>query len=240
MPAHPFFEKMQRLTGYLSVDFLGGPRMLKFAWVVNFQKGATLLWVALLMWAYGNFSVQAWVYLALHGTYGLCWLMKDMVFPDPGWQRYITFGGALVAVLFVLGPYWLIPWVLISGVPTADGHQGASLPWLAVSIGVHTFGLALMLTADAQKFFTLRYRRGLITDGLFRYLRHPNYLGEMMIYGAYAIVVWHWIPWLILVLIWFFVFTTNMKMKEASMARYPEWDEYRRRTGMLLPRLRRR
>ena len=29
----------------------------------------------------------------------------------------------------------------------------------------------------------------------------------------------------------------NMLMKEASMSRYPEWDAYKARTGMLLPRL---
>ncbi len=239
MAAHSFFRTTARLSDYLSTSFLGGPRVLKFAWVVNFQKGATLFWVLLLMWAYQNFSVQAWVYLALHGTYGICWLMKDAVFPDPNWQRRVTFGGALIAIVFVLGPYWLFPWVLISGVPAAQGYQGADIPWLAVAIAVHTVGLAIMLTADAQKFFTLRHRRGLITDGMFRYIRHPNYLGEMMIYGAYAIVVWHWLPWAILAAIWLVVFTTNMKMKEASMERYPEWADYHARTGMLLPRLRR-
>jgi steroid 5-alpha reductase family enzyme len=37
-----------------------------------------------------------------------------------------------------------------------------------------------MIAADAQKYFTLRVQRGLITSGMFRYIRHPNYLGEMM------------------------------------------------------------
>lgn len=27
----------------------------------------------------------------------------------------------------------------------------------------------------------------------------------------------------------------NMKMKESSMSRYPEWDDYCSRTGFLLP-----
>ena len=40
--------------------------------------------------------------------------------------------------------------------------------------------------ADAQKYFTLRLKRGLITDGMYRYIRHPNYLGEMMLYGSFA------------------------------------------------------
>ena len=51
-----------------------------------------------------------------------------------------------------------------------------------------------MIAADAQKYFTLRVKRGLITDGVHRYVRHPNYLGEMMIYGSFALMVWHWLP----------------------------------------------
>jgi steroid 5-alpha reductase family enzyme len=37
-----------------------------------------------------------------------------------------------------------------------------------------------------QKYFVLRARKGLITDGLFMLCRNPNYLGEMMIYGSFA------------------------------------------------------
>ena len=40
-----------------------------------------------------------------------------------------------------------------------------------------------------QKYFVLRARRGLITDGLFSRCRNPNYLGEMMIYGSFASMV---------------------------------------------------
>jgi protein-S-isoprenylcysteine O-methyltransferase Ste14 len=231
-PANPFFVKLDRLIKYLSQDFLGGPRVLKFSWVINFQKAGTAPFVALLMWFYGNTSVLAWVYLALHGTYGVCWLLKDMVFPDPNWQVKITFGGAINAFLLVLGPYWIMPWLLLSGIA-----QGPLLPWVAVAIALHTLGLAIMMVADAQKFYTLRVKRGLITDGMFRYIRHPNYLGEMMIYGSYAILVWHWLPWVILGFVWGVLFHTNMRLKEASMSRYPEWAEYRKRTGMVLPKI---
>lgn len=232
--APAWFRAMRRFTTYVSEDFLGGPRILKLAWVINFQKGGTFFFVGFLMWWYQNVSPAAWVYLALHGTYGLCWLLKDLTFPDPNWQKKVTFGGALMAFLTVLGPYWSFPFLLISGVLGTRPQPTWLL--LTVAISVHTLGIAIMLVADAQKYYTLRERRGLITDGMFRYVRHPNYLGEIMIYGSYALIVGHWIPWVILVWVWLGLFWTNMVMKEASMSRYPEWAAYKARTGMLLPR----
>lgn len=227
-------SNMSRLTDYLSQDFLGGPKVLKLNWVVNFQKGATAFWVAFLMMFFDNYSTQAWVYLALHGSYGFCWLIKDVVFPDPKWQTRVTFGGAFVAVAMVLGPYWIIPYLLISPV-LGETHSGASWMWMTSAIALHTLGIAIMMTADAQKFFTLKYKRGLITTGMFRYIRHPNYLGEMMIYGSYAIVAWHWVPWVILAWVWLGLFAVNIAMKEKSMSRYDEWANYKKKSWYLLP-----
>src|SRR3546814_8649818 len=63
-----------------------------------------------------------------------------------------------------------------------------------------------------------------------RYVRQPNYLGEMMIYASFAMMVGHWLPWVWLAIIWASLFATNMVMKEASMSRYPGWAAYRKRT----------
>jgi hypothetical protein len=63
-------------------------------------------------------------------------------------------------------------------------------------------GSVFMIAADAQKYYTLRVKRGLITDGMHRYVRHPNYLGEMMIYGSFAMMVWHWLPVVVLAWVW--------------------------------------
>ncbi len=232
-PAPMFFRKMASLNAYLSQDFLGGPRLLKLAWVVNFQKTGTFAWVLLLMTLYGRWTTDAWVYLALHGTYGMLWLMKDVTFPDPNWQKRVTLGGAFMSFALVLGPYWSFSWLLISDAIRVP----ASNLTLCAAIVLHTLGVGIMLGADAQKFFTLQVKRGLIDTGFFRYVRHPNYLGEMMIYGAYALLVGHWFPWAVLAWVWLGVFLTNMVMKEASMSRYPQWAAYKARTGMLLPKL---
>lgn len=235
-PAPALFQTLSTVTRYLSQDCLGGPRPLKLSWVINLQKGGTLLYVGGLMWWLGHSSTAAWVYLALHGSYGLCWLLKELAFPDEGWQVKVTLIGALNAFLFVLGPYWVAPTLLITGWLGVDASSRPD--WLlALCALTHTLGVALMLCADAQKHFTLKVKRGLITEGLFSKVRHPNYTGEVMIYGSYALLVGHWLPWLILAFVWTALFATNIAMKEASMSRHPGWDDYVKRTGYLLPKL---
>jgi steroid 5-alpha reductase family enzyme len=230
---------LRRLADTLIYDLDFGRRPLKLAWVVNLQKVGTFPFLLLLVSIYGNTSTAVWVYVALHGRYGVAWFIKDLAFPDRAWQVRVSVLGGVNAFLLVLGWYWVFGWLLISGVaqPTYPLPEFA---WLALCITLHTIGLVIMIGADAQKHFTLAYQPGLITTGMFRHIRHPNYLGEMMVYGTYALLVWHWLPPIVLAWVWSAVFAVNMVHKEASMSRHPEWPAYRRRTGWLLPRVLRR
>lgn len=45
-----------------------------------------------------------------------------------------------------------------------------------------------MLVSDAQKYYTLKYKKGLISDGMFYATRNPNYLGEIMLYRIFDII----------------------------------------------------
>jgi len=182
------------------------------------------------MLAYGNFSVGAWVYLALHGTYGVLWLLKERIFPDRQWQQAI--GGPQAIVLFLLlGLYWLAPWLLIA--------SGAvpPLPLLAGAIAINLLGVFLHFASDAQKHFVLKLQPGLIEDGFFARCRNTNYLGEVLIYLSFAMVAMHWLPYAVLAAFGLAVFLPNMRKKDQSLARYPGFEAYRERSGLLLPRL---
>ena len=227
----PLLQGWLRFRDYLSDDFLGGPRWVKMAWVINLQKGGTLPFVLALMAAYGDFSTTAWVYAGLHGSYGLIWLLKERVFPDPAWQRRITAGGALNAFLLVLGPYWIAPVLLVTR------HHQASPAVIGAAILIYALGVVLMVGSDAQKYFALRARPGLITDGFFARVRHPNYLGEGLLYASFALVAGHWLPWLVLAWVWAAVFLPNILRKEARLSRHPGWAAYAARTGLLFPAL---
>ena len=56
---------------------------MKLNQIINLHKGLTPFVVLGLMAFYKNFSTPAWIYLSLHGTYGILWLLKEKLFPDP-------------------------------------------------------------------------------------------------------------------------------------------------------------
>ncbi len=240
MPAPPLTPptlsaRVFALVNHLSVDLAGGPRPLKFAWVVNLQKATMLPFLLGLAWYTGNTSTAAWVYLALHGGYGVIWLLKDLAFPDQRWQVRVTIPAAIASLAGVLGWYSLFGWLMFTR-PTPT-YPLAEPIWLSLCVLLNLVGTAIMLAADAQKYFTLKARPGLITDGMFRYVRHPNYLGEMMLYASFALLIQHWLPWVVLGAVWSVVFAPNMAAKERSLARHPGWAEYRARTRWLIPGL---
>jgi len=48
-------------------------------------------------------------------------------------------------------------------------------------------------------------------------------------------MIWHWLPVVVLACIWTGLFAVNMITKEASLSRYPGWAAYRRRSWWLVP-----
>jgi protein-S-isoprenylcysteine O-methyltransferase Ste14 len=203
---------------------------VKIRHVINLHKGSSPLFIAGLMIAYGNVSLGPWTYLALHGTYGILWLLKDRLYPDKSWEETISWPMAL-AGFALLSLYWVAPFLLISS------RAAPPLPLIAAAVALNLLGVFLHFGSDAQKYFTLKHRSGLITEGFFSRSRNPNYLGEVMIYLSFALLAMHWLPFVILAGFFFALFLPNMRRKDASLSRYPEFEAYRERSGLLLPRL---
>ena len=119
---------------------------------------------------------------------------------------------------------------------TSSGVEPA-LPLVATAIALNILGVFLHYGSDAQKYYTLKYRSGLITEGFFARCRNPNYLGEILIYLAFAMLAMHWLPFVILGGLIAGVFIPNMLKKDQSLSRYPEFNVYKGNSGLLFPKL---
>ena len=72
---------------------------------VNAHKGGMPFLIFGLMLYYDNFSLPCWLYMALHGSYGLFWVLKDFTFPDTSFERKVTLLSFIIPWLVVIQPY---------------------------------------------------------------------------------------------------------------------------------------
>jgi steroid 5-alpha reductase family enzyme len=203
---------------------------MKIKHAINLHKGFTCFYVVTLMAIYHNFGIAPCVYLALHGTYGLIWLLKDRIYPDRKWEEEISLSLGVITFL-ALGLYWLAPFLLISS------QREVSAPIIAIAVSINIFGVFLHYGSDAQKYFTIQYKPGLIAEGFFTRCRNTNYLGEFLIYLSFAILAQHWLPFLVLGGFTSLVFLPNMRKKDLSLSRYPQFADYQANSGLFLPKL---
>lgn len=198
---------------------------------IDSHKAATGPYVFALIAAYGAWdNVVIWVYLALHGTYGLLWVTKSHFFPDASWEERTTLGYGLLLWLG-LSLYWIAPWLI------ASGNANPVEPWfIGFCVALYTAGIFLHFSTDMQKHLSLKYRPGtLITEGLWGVVRNPNYLGELFVYAGFSLLALSWIPMAALLLVVAAVWVPNMRRKDRSLSRYPEFADYKARTKLFIP-----
>ena len=55
---------------------------------IDFHKGITFIYIlALINYYDASSNITIWIYLGLHGTYGILWVLKSLIFPDK-WEHY--------------------------------------------------------------------------------------------------------------------------------------------------------
>ena len=200
--------------------------------VIDAFKGLTAPFVLLVMFWTDSFSrYDAWAYLAVHGTYGLLWVLKSRLFGDRNWERPLRpFRAALLMV--GLGGYWVAPVVLCLS-------ETEAAPWhVAVAVALFGLGVFLHFVSDMQKHMHLSHRAGvLLTDGLWARTRNPNYFGELLIYASFCVLAWHWLPALLFSTVIALEWVPNMLRKDRSLSRYPAFAAWAAGAGRLFPRL---
>jgi len=144
----PWLENYLALWYYLTSDlftFFGG-HIIPFKYSVNLQKGGMPFFLILQMIYFDNWSLGSWMYMALHGQYGLMWMFKHFSHPDPSFEEKQTIFSVLLNWSTVLGPY------LIAGVCVnsrySEAAQNPSPERCCLASMMFSFGLVLMMSTD--------------------------------------------------------------------------------------------
>lgn len=115
--------------------------------------------------------------------------------------------------------------------------------WLGLVLLIWLVGFSFEAVADRQlrRFLAGPSNRGqLMTAGLWRYSRHPNYFGELAQWWAIGLAALS-VPYGYLGLVgpallsYLIIFVSGVAISEKRFAGRPGWADYRRRTSVLLP-----
>ena len=80
-------EWLQEGADQITYEIPPGKAFMPFRTNVNFAKIGMPIFIFAMMVYFDNFSTAAQIYFCLHGSYGCFWVIKDLVFPDPGFMR---------------------------------------------------------------------------------------------------------------------------------------------------------
>jgi steroid 5-alpha reductase family enzyme len=154
-------------------------------------------------------------------------------------------------------PWWVVNLFGIQLMPTLVVYVGLLAAWPAVAAGtrplnwldvvatvVTAAAVAVEALADQQlhRFAADPANRGRIADvGLWRWSRHPNYVGEiglwvgLWLFGLASAPSWWWTVVGPLAMVALFVFVSVPLMDRRSLERRPGYAEHMRRVAPLLP-----
>ena len=200
---------------------------------IDSHKGGTFIYILSLMFIFNNVSdinnINIYIYLALHGTYGILWILKSRFFPDKQWESKCSLWYGLL-IWFGLSLYWIAPYIIIT--------KNIQPPnwYIVMCIFMYILGVFFHFTSDMQKFIQLRYHpNNLITDVMFSRIRNINYLGELLIYLGFSLLAMHWLPIISLLCFVIIIWIPNMIKKDKSLSKYENFEDYKKNTNIFFP-----
>ena len=183
-----------------------------------------------------NFTLRMMLMNGYFSSYGLLWVLKSNLFYDKNFyknEEHINEVIESVVNYLSISVYYLFPYV------TSKNYQEIGKIETILSVMLYSLGIFLHYSADCQKFYSLKYQPGkLITDGLFKHIRHPNYSGEFLIWMSFILVsgkgkLLSYVP-----ILWLYVATviSGIPKKEKSLSRYKDYDNWYENTNALIPK----
>lgn len=225
---------------------------VNFVYVFSYGYGLSMIVVSLWL-ALAHPSAAALLVAALCIAFGLrlCWFVYAR-YQTPGYAGSRTRAAAAHAAM--PWPVKIYLWFAVGTLMTFEAmplsrvaDRGTLDAWVIGGAMMMAIGLVLEAVADWQKqAFKAHNPEGFARHGLYRWVRQPNYLGEVIVQagllltalgsasGWYAITTALVAPCYIVVLMYYAALDTDRRRAERLSADLG-YREYLRKTGLLLP-----
>ena len=189
-------------------------------------------------------------------TYVIIWIILGAIFLvfTPFYKKsqrkpagvYLAFIVAMAFEMFGIPmSMYILSWVLGSKIPEGILWGHTLFPWIGhtgmyIGTTLMLIGVALVIlgwNVVYKRYWRKEEGQGeLVTDGIYRYIRHPQYTGFLLITLG-MLFDWATLPMLIMWPIMAVLYTRLAKKEEGDMAEEfgQAYEEYSQKTGMFLP-----
>lgn len=198
-----------------------------------------MTWLALISSAPGRVVRWTWIVFAVYWLVSAFWGKKTK--RSEGWLNRLGYTLPLVAAyLLMVMPRFQRGWLGLRFLPA-----GAVTEWIGAAVTLAGVGVAIWarwhLGANWSGMVTLKEGHELIRTGPYRRIRHPIYTGILLAMAGTAIEVGRVAGLFALAIMWV-SFAWKASREESFLAEEfgPAFQAHRERTGMFLPRGRKR
>lgn len=199
---------------------------------INIAKVLTIVLLVAYAFIFGIHDFRQVLYLCLHISYCLWWLLEQWLFPLRRQQIFaepIDIKG-LIGILLFVGAFYTLPGYFAFTNPSPLSYITAS-----IALVFYIFGSLINTAADVQKLTAKQYGAGLVSDQVWRLSRNINYFGDLLRYSSFAVLagsLWAYLVPGMTALIYFQL----IRKKETSMAeKYPDFAQYQQTSTRLIP-----
>lgn len=225
------------------VQYKGDTSIANFTW-----GGGVTLVVLYTLFATGSFlprQIMLTTMIVLWAARLIIYLYKRYTGRDPRfaswqWQGLKALG---INIIWIFGQSIMIAIMSYPIVLVNLGHEQGLTRMGIFGLIMWVIGFLIEMISDHQLFIFMNNPQNkghVITSGLWRYSRYPNYFGEIVMWwGIYAISLSEPYGWTAIItpltITFLLVFVTGIPWIEKTMENNAEYQEYKQKTSKLIP-----
>lgn len=210
---------------------------------------APMVFSIYLFFVIGNFTPSNIIFLVCLNIWGarltFNWIttFHDFTYQDWRYVMYKENNGPLMYFFINFFGIHMFPTLLVYAgmMPIIPLFMSPNNYFVLIGCAIILFGVSMEFFADHQMHDFLRNTKERVTctQGLWKYSRHPNYLGEISIWiGVYVSMLlvipeyWYFLGFILIILL--FEFISIPMMEKRQLVRRSDYQEYRKTTSRLL------
>jgi protein-S-isoprenylcysteine O-methyltransferase Ste14 len=167
-------------------------------------------------------------------------LVLGLFFLGATYKRGRVALGNVLTTILPAGIFIYLVFILKLQFATNESLQILGVTLLVLGIFLNKLSITHLGWTNSDDFWwskKSKKNRTLVTTGPYKYIRHPIALSLIIAYGGLILIYSHTVALVVYIVSVLFVIYTSFAEEKFIQGKFPEYRDYKQKTGMFLPRL---